>query len=554
MKAKRQGTKPCEADARGQTIGEGLQIPITGKQGVLRAGPRAAAVFVLVLLVSIMVRAPVSAALPAGAPATVSAEASPQLFATMCALYAAGFEAESSTLGSDAEVSILRSQLLALHGPAAEALRAYYRGHVLANPGATMSRYITFALVAGPPPNFALTITHEDLPPDALALEDFSGVLAQFYQEAQLDRLWMQLQPGYDRAVAAERQPLGQIVLLETGYLREILRPGKRSFTVYVEPLVGSRTNVRNLGDRYAVVLNPGVDSSAEIRHAFLHFMVDPLPIRYGNNLKQIAPLYDAALRAPRLPFEFHDDFSAFVTECLVHAVELRIRRLPAAQLAAEVNGDESEGYVLVRPLIRALQKFEASQPPMSAYFPDLIRSIDVGTEFNRLKTVAFAPASNYEDAASTTGTVGASSANLKPELAAMLADGDRRIAAQDPVGAALAFQRVLDAVPGQPRALYGMAVATILQGQAEHARELFEQVVGTGSAAPGAVPDPVALAWSHIYLGRMDDLDGNREQALVEYRAAMSVAGAPEAATAAAQKGVQEQYQPAEREPSSDK
>ena len=424
----------------GRRVGEGLQIPNTRKPGLLRAGPRAAAVFVLVLFISIMVTAPVRAALPAGAPATVSAEASPQLFATMCALYAAGFEAESSTLGSDAEVSTLRSQLLALHGPAAEALRAYYRGHVLANPGATMSRYITFALVAGPPPNFALTITHEDLPPDALALEDFSGVLAQFYQEAQLDRLWMQLQPGYDRAVAAERQPLGQIVLLETGYLREILRPGKRSFTVYVEPLVSSRTNVRNMGDRYAVVLNPGVDSSAEIRHAFLHFMLDPLPIRYGDDLKQIAPLYDAALRAPRLPFEFHDDFSAFVTECLVHAVELRIRRLPAAELAAEVNSEESEGYVLVRPLIRALQKFEASQPPMSAYFPDLIRSIDVGTEFNRLKTVAFAPASNYEDAASTTGTVDAASANLKAELAAMLADGDRLIAAQDPVGAASEF------------------------------------------------------------------------------------------------------------------
>jgi Tetratricopeptide repeat len=551
MKAERQGTKSCELDARGQTIGEGLQIPITGRQRVPRAGPGAAAV--VVLLASILFTAPVRAALPAG-PSTVSAEASPQLFATMCALYAAGFEAESSTLGSDAEVSTLRSQLLALHGPAAEALRAYYRGHVLANPGATMSRYITFALVAGPPPNFALTINHEDLPPDALALEDFSGVLAEFYQEAQLDRLWMQLQPGYDRAVGAEREPVGRIVLLETGYLREILRPGKRSFTVYAEPLVGSRTNVRNMGDRYAVVLNPGVDSSAEIRHAFLHFMLDPLPIRYGTDLKRIAPLYDAALRAPRLPFEFHDDFSAFVTECVVHAVELRIRRLPAAELAVEVNSDESEGYVLVRPLIRALEKFEASEPPMSAYFPDLIHSIDVGTEFSRLKTVAFAPASNNEDAAAATATAGALPGNLTPELAAMLVDGDRRIAAQDPVGAASAFQRVLDAVPGQPRALYGMAVATILQGQGEHAREFFEQVVGAGSAAPGAAPDPVALAWSHIYLGRMDDLDGNREQALVEYRAAIAVAGAPEAATAAAQKGVEEQYQPAEHEPPVDK
>ena len=76
-----------------------------------------------------------------------------------------------------------------------------------------------------------------------------------------------------------------------------------------------------------------------------------------------------------------------------MHAVELRIRRLTPPQLAAEVNAADSDGYVLVRPLMRALDKFEASEPPMSAYFPDLIRSIDVGAEFRRIKTLVFAPA-----------------------------------------------------------------------------------------------------------------------------------------------------------------
>ncbi|HEY1865426.1 MAG TPA: hypothetical protein VGG55_00045, partial [Candidatus Acidoferrales bacterium] len=390
-----------------------------------------------------------SALTPAeAAPATVSAEASPQLFATMCALYAAGFEAASSALDSDPGFNTLRSQLLGLRGPAAEALRSYYREHVLADPGATMSRYITFALVAGPPPKFAFTLSHEDLPPDVLALEGFSEVLANFYQEAQLDQLWLKLQPGYDRAVAAEREPLGNIVLLETGYLRELLRPGKRSFTVYVEPLVGGRTNVRNVGDRYAVVVNSAADSSDEVRHGFLHFMIDPLPIRYSSNVKAVGPLYQAAVRAPRLPFEFHDDFSAFVTECVVHAVELRIRHLSAAQLAAEVSNNESDGYVLVRPLMRALEKFEASQPPMSAYFPDLVRSIDVPTEFNRLKTIAFAPASNGESgrgAHSAAGSGTKAPGDLTPDLAAVLDDGERRVAAKDGPGAAAAFERVLE-------------------------------------------------------------------------------------------------------------
>ena len=107
---------------------------------------------------------------------------------------------------------------------------------------------------------------------------------------------------------------------------------------------------------------------------------------------------------------------------------------------------------------------------------------------------------------------------------------------------------RVLEQAPNQPRAVYGLAVASILQGDGAHARELFEQVVGatsgTTSGAKGAT-DPLALAWSHIYLGRMNDLDGNREQALAEYRAALAVDGAPEAARAAAQRGIAEAYQP---------
>ena len=531
-----------------------MTIPVRIQRSLLRAGLAPA---VVVLLSSLSAFIP-----PAGAtglqvasasePVKVSAEASPQLFATMCALYAAGFAPDSAALDSDPGFNSLRSQLLALSGPATVALRAFYRDHVLADPAATMSRYVTFALVIAPPPKFAFTLDHEALPPDALALEGFNEVLANFYQEAQVDQLWQRLQPGYDRVLSIVRQPLGNIVLLETGYLRELLRPNRRTFSVYVEPLVGGRTNVRNMGDRYAVVVNPGVDFSDEIRHAFLHFLLDPLPIRYATNLKGVLALYQSALRAPRLPVEFHNDFSAFVTECLVHAVELRIRRLTPPQLAAEVNAADSDGYVLVRPLMRALDKFEASEPPMSAYFPDLIRSIDVGAEFSRIKTLVFAPAYNNEDlvADSKKPPVSGSSGalGLDPDVAMLLADGERRIAAQDAQGATAAFTRVLERAPNQPRAVYGLAVASILQGDGAHARELFEQVVGaTSGTTSGAMvaTDPLALAWSHIYLGRMNDLDGNRDQALAEYRAALAVDGAPEAARAAAQRGIAEAYQP---------
>ena len=99
---------------------------------------------------------------------------------------------------------------------------------------------------------------------------------------------------------------------------------------------------------------------------------------------------------------------------------------------------------------------------------------------------------------------------------------------------------------PGTPRALYGLAIAAVFQGQADHAKELFTSLVrpAEGGAPGNAVSDPIILAWSHVYLGRMSDLAGNREEALGEYRAALAVQGAPEAARLAAQRGVDKPYQ----------
>jgi tetratricopeptide (TPR) repeat protein len=130
----------------------------------------------------------------------------------------------------------------------------------------------------------------------------------------------------------------------------------------------------------------------------------------------------------------------------------------------------------------------------------------------------------------------------------------ERLIAARDAASAAEAFGRILEKSPEQPRALYGLAVAMVLQGDADRARALFERVVAAVNAAsPEMRPAPDVLAWSHVYLGRMHDREGDREQAVDEYRSALAVANASEAARSAAQRGVDEQYQPAARSPSAE-
>ena len=246
-------------------------------------------------------------------PPLVSAQANPQLFATMCALYAAGFEADVSSDTANPAIDRTTFCVVGSERPGAQALRKYYRDHELSDPAQTCPVTLPSAWWPGRRRSSSYTLAHEDLPPDVLALEGFNQVLANFYQEARSTRLWNQVEAWLRAGRSAlSRTAFRSLVLKETGYLREILRPGRRTFTVYVEPLVGARTNVRNIGNQYVVVVDPQLDSIDRIRHAFLHFVIDPLPIRYADSVAAESPLLSQAERAPRLPAEFHDDVSGF--------------------------------------------------------------------------------------------------------------------------------------------------------------------------------------------------------------------------------------------------
>ncbi len=467
----------------------------------------------------------------------VSVETRPQLFATLCALDAAGFDSTVNTTNQSPGRVKLRERMLALQGPAVDALRTYYQ--------------------AGPPPKFAFELRREDLPPDALALEGFNEVLANFYREAQLDQLWQFYQRDYESGVEYYSAPLSQVAFTATSYLREIIKSNSpRTFSLYVEPLAGRKTNFRNYGDHYELVVSPTPDPPLEdIRHAFLHFLLDPMAIRYRTEAARASPLLEYAAHAPRLPVEFHDDYSAFFDECLVRAVELRLRHLAPADLASEIDQAENSGYVLVRPIYAGLSGFEKSEPAMSYYLPELIKGIDVAGESRRLRGVKFADAAPAGEPSPVAGSAPLSasrSAVSGDPMEEYLAEGQRQISARNGAAATASFERVLAAHPDDLRATYGLAVASALSGKPDRARELFSKVIAASKISPAenaAPPDPANISWSHIYLGRMYDVEGQRDLAVAEYQAALAVAGAPESARIAAQRGVETGYQTPSRE-----
>jgi tetratricopeptide (TPR) repeat protein len=176
----------------------------------------------------------------------------------------------------------------------------------------------------------------------------------------------------------------------------------------------------------------------------------------------------------------------------------------------------------------------------MTFYFPDLLKSIDIPSERIRVQRVRFAPADTPPPAEVLTPL-------SEKDLA--IQEGDRLTASRDAAGATAAYERALVISPNDPRALYGYAISSLMLAQGQRAFDLFTQIVSASSNPdPQARPDPDTLSWSHIYLGRLHDIAGERDEAVAEYQAALTVTGAPDAARAAGQKGVQEPYQPAAR------
>src|SRR5215469_7123536 len=473
---------------------------------------------------------------------TVTVDGSEAMFTTMCALLAAGFESNVNSDNWTAFRAQMRERLRQQQGPAVDAIRQFYRQHELRDPGATLSRYLWFGLVSGPAPAFQPILRRDELPPEVIALLGFSELLSSYYREQKIGDLWRQVQPIYNREIQRLQEPLTQIVFTTTAYLREILEPYRtRKFTIVIEPLVGRITNVRNFGDHYALVLSGAEDFPQDVvRHAFLHFMLDPLPLMYPHVIAVKRALYETAAKAPRLESDLKDDLPSYFAECMARAVELKMKKMSPGEREVALGRNDADGYVLVRPLVTALEGFEKSEPSMERYFPDLVRSIDEKAEAKRLAALQFAPA----DAAQADDAAAEAIARRKKalpttvpndaEVIAALTEGERQIAAKNSRAAEASFKKVLVKYPDQPRAWFGLGVVAYLDHDAARAKEVFGRLTTGEHAATG---DPRVLAWSHVYLARIYDYEGNSSVAKTEYESALAVQGGPEEARQAAQK-----------------
>jgi hypothetical protein len=479
---------------------------------------------------------------PAQSSPNVTLDSSEALFTVLTAINACGYDSELSA--SDP----LRAQIRAEAAKTVEAsagakesmqvLCQFYADHQQRDPARTLAQYVSLALYLSGPPEFSLKVKEADLPPDASFVSGLVPLLPKFYQEAGLHAIWARHQPGYSALIVRYHEPLSKALFDAEVYLK-LASAGYlgRTFTVYLDPMAApGQANARNYGADYYVVISPGTGSELkmdQIRHTYLHYLLDPLSLKYPLAMGHLKPLLESVKSAP-MDEGFKTDSSLLATESLIRAIEARTTgssKTPETQRQQLVEQSVEQGFILTPYFYEALVKFEKTPIGLRAAYGDLINGIDVHKEQKNAAQVKFASTADQELLHLS-----------RPQEGKLLVVAEQRLSSGDPETARKLAQQALDEKREDPgRALFILAEVATMNRDMQGARSYFEKALV-------AAHEPKVVAWSHVYLGRIFDLQEDREAALVQYRAALSAGEALPEAKAAAQRGLAQPYEPPSR------
>ena len=458
-------------------------------------------------------------------------DASENLFYVMAAINAAGYDDGINLPDNNPIRKQLRDFLAKQNIPVLPALRDFYRRQMRGNRSATedLAPYLSWALSVTGAPDFRWKGRDIDVPPDAVRLAAFTPLMADFYQQANLKDLWQRAKPVYELELERYHAPLVDMTTRVDGYLRV---PSNayfgRHFRIFVELLAApEHVQTRSYGDDIFVMVSPSQALRIfDIRHAYLHYQVDPIVIKYGMDLKQKGSLLDLVQTAP-LEEGYKNDIVLLANESLIKAVEARIDKQPAG-----VDQAMRQGYVLTRFFSEQLLAFDKQQQGMRFYAQDMIQAIEMKREIARIGAVKFDSAV-LQRAAKQVAVAG-------PEptpMAKALEDADNLYGGRQLDEAKKRYLKILEMTgtaeenaSGHAAAWYGLARIAILQNDPDAAVNLFQKTLGSS-------PDAPTRAWSYVYLARLARAAGEMDEARKFYKEALVVEGASAMAREAAEK-----------------
>jgi tetratricopeptide (TPR) repeat protein len=459
-------------------------------------------------------------------------DASPTLFTIMAAIQAAGYNADlASSMNSPLREQV-RAALAKQDIPSLPKIKAFYERHRKENDTEELAQYLSFGLFAGPPPTFTFKTRDVDLPPDVRSLRELAPLLAAFYKEAQIAELWQQAQPEIDKYLERYHQGVSDAVLQVNSYLRQQTSGVKRRrFQIYVELLAPpNQIHTRSYDYGYTIVITPSPEPRIfDVRHAYLHYLLDAMATQYKDLVGRKEPLMDHARRAPALDPAVKSDVLLLTTESLIKAVEARLDHHPA-----EVQTALRQGLILAPYFSEHLPLYEKQEQAMMFYYPEMVAAIDLQTEYQRLSQVQFDKDAQVRMVHAAPVEANAPS-EAPPQLtgaAKTLDDAEHAYTSRDlekARGLYLAVLQQTDDKVMHASAYYGLARIATLGNDPETATKLFEKTLELN-------PQPEVKAWSLVYLGRLAlaSQDGGG-RASEYFRNALQVEGASPGALQAA-------------------
>jgi hypothetical protein len=332
---------------------------------------------------------------------------------------------------------------------------------------------------------------------------------------------------------------------------------------VVIEPLLSPHTvNARIYGTDYVVVVSPvnGLIRMDDVRHVYLHYMLEPLLQARANAIDRTQPILKEIRDAP-LEFRYRSDTVPLTIECLIKAIEARtmdtgvpVYTIPAgverselpryeherqiyqqkvdAVRVATVRHDMTQGFVLTQYFYEQLIQFEKDPASLKDTIGEMVYSMDVDQQVHRARGIEFDKVADGE-------VLG----RAQPRKLTGLDLAEARLAAGD-VSTASAMARqaltvhadTLEAVADGARANFILARAALQTGHPEDAIDDFQRTLATSK-------EPRLLAWSHIYLGRLLDLECKRDEAVEEYKTALAVRDGQQDTRLAAERGLKTAY-----------
>lgn len=459
-------------------------------------------------------------------------DASPTVFTVLAALNMAGYDAGLNEPADEhlkrtrAFRQSVRRELASRSIPVLPELKEFVARHRKPDAAAEFSQYISFALSVENPPEFSYKFGPNELPPDVAPLYGFEALLARFYREANIAELWPRVLAGYEQELARYQGPVTKALFEANGYLRNPTSGYLgRQFIVYVD-LMGAPNQVhsRSYKDDYLMVLTPSAEPAAsEVRHGYLHYLLDPLSLKYNATWAKKKSMLDLAQDAPLLEAHYKDDILLLGTESLIKAIEARLERGAPAQQES-MRTSLREGHVLTPYFQEALAGYEKQESAMRLHYPELVAAIDVGKEDQRLKGVEFA----RERTPRRVTVVAVERTVIPVGSQKLLEDADRLAYAEkrypEAREAYLRLVRESDDRTLQARAYFGLARLAVMDRKPDEGARLFEKTLELQ-------PDATTRSWSLVYLGQLAYAQGDEQQATRRYREALAVPGGAEAA-----------------------